>query len=246
MSINRKPVPRGLWLKILRESDFMCVYCGGDANEVDHIIPYVYSQNNKEENLIAACGTCNRLASDKVFESLIEKIGFVQKRRADKNLPPPTITSFYIPPLPESPKQLSPTKRKPKKERSDLPVPVKFNNIKAIRVYLKHISEKNSFEKIGLAYGVNKAIPWKILKKNYEPQTYAVRLAFGLPVRVLVQTVNGYIEPGSISLGSKKCSKCGQPFISNSGKRKLCYRCLKPRDRKAEAIKRLEAQSEKR
>ena len=110
MSNQRKPVSKVIWLKVLRESSFMCIYCGGDATEVDHIIPYSYSQNNDEKNLVPACSTCNGLASNKIFDSLIEKIGFVQKRRKDKKLPPPEIANFYSPlsiedqkvPLPQS------------------------------------------------------------------------------------------------------------------------------------------------
>ena len=252
----RKSVPKGTWLKVLRESNFMCIYCGGDATEVDHIIPYSYSQNNNEENLVPACSTCNGLASNKIFDSLIEKIGFVQKRRKDKRLPTPEIVPHYLelsklkrqPPPPEikykpEPIYETPPKRT-KAKKKPIPTPLKFNNIKAIKIYLKQLSEDYSYENIGKAYGINKAIPWKIINKTYEPKTYGIRIALGLPVRVLVQTVNGYIEPGSISLGSKDCSQCGQPFISNAGKRKLCYRCLKPRDRKAEALKRKEAQNE--
>lgn len=121
--------------------------------------------------------------------------------------------------------------------KQKLPEAFKFIEIEDLKDYLEEIKPYFTYDKIAQAYGVNKGIVWKILKGNYEPTTYEIRIAFGLPVRVLVQTVNGYIEPGSISLGSKLC-ECGQPFISNAGKRKLCYRCLKPRDRKAETQRR--------
>ena len=121
-----------------------------------------------------------------------------------------------------------------------LPLPEKFTKIEDLKTYLLGIRTFFSYRLIGEAYGVNKGIVWKIVNSDYEPQTYEIRAAFGLPVRVMVQAVNGFIEPGSISLGSKVCSKCERPFISNTGKRKLCYRCLKPRDRKAEAQKRME------
>lgn len=117
---------------------------------------------------------------------------------------------------------------------------IKFETIEDLKDYFEEIKPYYSYAEIGKAYGVNKGIVWKIMKKEYEPDTYEIRVAFGLPVRVLVQTVNGYIEPGSISLGSKSCDRCGQPFISNAGKRQQCFLCVKPRDRKAELQKRSE------
>jgi hypothetical protein len=60
----------------------MCLYCGDPANEVDHIIPHSYSLDNREENLVASCTICNRIASDKVFDGFIAKQTHIREERA--------------------------------------------------------------------------------------------------------------------------------------------------------------------
>ena len=132
-------------------------------------------------------------------------------------------------------------------ENEKPPEAMKFTSIDDLRDYLIEIKPYFSYEKIATAYGVNKGIVWKILNTDYEPYTYEIRVAFGLPVRVMVQTVNGYIEPGSISLGSKRCpnKKCNQQsYIPNAGKREQCFTCQPPRDRKAEILKQKEARND--
>ena len=53
----------GLWRKrraiILKMHDFMCVYCGDEANSVDHVIPVEKGGMDNIENLVAACLLCN-------------------------------------------------------------------------------------------------------------------------------------------------------------------------------------------
>jgi 5-methylcytosine-specific restriction endonuclease McrA len=36
--------------RIFSRDGYVCMYCEGLANVIDHIIPYVYSQNNEDEN----------------------------------------------------------------------------------------------------------------------------------------------------------------------------------------------------
>lgn len=68
-------------IKILRQANLICIYCGDPANEVDHIFPYSYSLNDREENLVASCSICNRIAGDKVFDGLIEKQTYILEER---------------------------------------------------------------------------------------------------------------------------------------------------------------------
>ena len=44
---------------ILKMHDYCCVYCGNEANTVDHIIPITKGGTDHPENLVAACGKCN-------------------------------------------------------------------------------------------------------------------------------------------------------------------------------------------
>jgi 5-methylcytosine-specific restriction endonuclease McrA len=44
---------------ILKMHDSCCVYCGDEANSVDHVIPVEKGGMDNIENLVAACLTCN-------------------------------------------------------------------------------------------------------------------------------------------------------------------------------------------
>jgi 5-methylcytosine-specific restriction endonuclease McrA len=44
---------------ILKMHDYCCVYCGDDANTVDHVIPITKGGTDDPLNLVAACARCN-------------------------------------------------------------------------------------------------------------------------------------------------------------------------------------------
>ena len=44
---------------ILKMHDYCCVYCGDDANTVDHVIPTSRGGTDDPMNLVAACNSCN-------------------------------------------------------------------------------------------------------------------------------------------------------------------------------------------
>ncbi len=67
--------------KILERDAFMCAYCDGEADCVDHIIPYSYCQDNNQDNLVACCMDCNLIASDHIFESLQAKREYIRHKR---------------------------------------------------------------------------------------------------------------------------------------------------------------------
>lgn len=67
--------------KILLKYDYVCMYCFGKAEQVDHIIPWAYLHNDSEDNLVASCWLCNIVAGSNVFESFNEKKEFIQKWR---------------------------------------------------------------------------------------------------------------------------------------------------------------------
>jgi 5-methylcytosine-specific restriction endonuclease McrA len=50
---------------ILKMHDYCCVYCGDEANTVDHIIPINKGGTDDPLNLVAACGRCNYAFGDK-------------------------------------------------------------------------------------------------------------------------------------------------------------------------------------
>lgn len=54
----------------------------------DHYVPFAYSQNNKDENFVLACGICNGIKSSKLFKTLEDAKEYVTKRRQDKGFKP--------------------------------------------------------------------------------------------------------------------------------------------------------------
>lgn len=81
VKIMRVPIKESVREYILERDAFMCAYCDGEADCVDHIIPYAYCQSHDVDNLVAACMDCNLIASDKIFESLSKKREYIRHKR---------------------------------------------------------------------------------------------------------------------------------------------------------------------
>jgi hypothetical protein len=61
---GREPIPPRLRFLVLQRDNFRCTYCGRAARDgavlhVDHVIPVAAGGLTTEENLVAACDTCN-------------------------------------------------------------------------------------------------------------------------------------------------------------------------------------------
>lgn len=59
------PVPVSVYVAIMKSG--ACVYCGGVATSVDHIIPLARGGHEAEYNLVPACGTCNSSKGDRLL-----------------------------------------------------------------------------------------------------------------------------------------------------------------------------------
>lgn len=95
---GRKLPSRSAQLKILAGQGDRCFYCEMSLGSVkfrhglpvvlklnwDHSLPYAYSQNNNNENFVAACHVCNGIKSDKVFQTLDEARIYLQDKRKSK------------------------------------------------------------------------------------------------------------------------------------------------------------------
>lgn len=80
------------------EQEFRCFYCDLAFGEIvhkrkrnmilrvewDHQVPYAYSQNNKDDNFVAACQICNRIKKDFCFDTIEEAKSYVSEKRAEK------------------------------------------------------------------------------------------------------------------------------------------------------------------
>lgn len=50
----------------------------------DHLVPFKYSQDNRDINFVCACQLCNAIKYDMIFQTIEEARLYVNKRRAQK------------------------------------------------------------------------------------------------------------------------------------------------------------------
>ena len=67
--------------RVNRTFGYICVYCGGYGDTVDHVVPWSYIQDQSVSNLVRACSSCNSMASNLVFGSFTEKRNYIRERR---------------------------------------------------------------------------------------------------------------------------------------------------------------------
>jgi len=53
------------------------------ATTLDHVMPMSWDNDDSLENLVPACGLCNGIASNKIFESVEHKRQYILSRRAN-------------------------------------------------------------------------------------------------------------------------------------------------------------------
>ena len=87
MRTRRNISYRKHWKSLIERFGTLCFYCREEPSCcIDHVVPYSYSECNEIDNLVPCCTLCNVLASDKVFDSLEEKTGYIlSKRKGYKN-----------------------------------------------------------------------------------------------------------------------------------------------------------------
>lgn len=67
------PRTKGLYKKrrllVLARDQYTCFYCGGEANQVDHVVPMAKDDSVANavdmDNMVAACADCNRRKSSR-------------------------------------------------------------------------------------------------------------------------------------------------------------------------------------
>lgn len=67
-------------LAVLDRDSHICVYCGNDATQVDHILARANGGTDDMSNLVASCQPCNIRKSDKHAP----RIPYVNKQWLDK------------------------------------------------------------------------------------------------------------------------------------------------------------------
>jgi 5-methylcytosine-specific restriction endonuclease McrA len=53
--------------RVLRSGQFICVYCGQEADTVDHVIPRRLGGNDSDDNLVPSCKRCNLAKGGRFF-----------------------------------------------------------------------------------------------------------------------------------------------------------------------------------
>jgi CRISPR/Cas system Type II protein with McrA/HNH and RuvC-like nuclease domain len=84
--MKRQYVHREKRERILEKYDYICVYCLDEATCVDHIVPWSYSRNNSDDNLIAACNWCNQKLYNKVFSPTSISMALDKKQKYIREL----------------------------------------------------------------------------------------------------------------------------------------------------------------
>ena len=62
-------------LIVLARDNYTCFYCGGEANQVDHVVPIAKDASLASaidmDNLVAACADCNKRKSSRSMRSFL-------------------------------------------------------------------------------------------------------------------------------------------------------------------------------
>lgn len=69
---------------ILERDSYVCVYCLGEADCVDHVIPFCWSQCDSPDNLVSCCNECNQIAGSLIFDDFDLKSEYIRTIRNGK------------------------------------------------------------------------------------------------------------------------------------------------------------------
>ena len=72
---------------IFNRSNNQCVYCGSEAEEIDHVIPRANGGTNSTYNLVASCRSCNEKKSNLTREEFGKLVGKDFSKLKPKKLP---------------------------------------------------------------------------------------------------------------------------------------------------------------
>lgn len=72
--INSRRYREVIRARVLQRDAYICHYCGGNADHVDHIIARKHGGSNDMENLVAACASCNHRKGAKPVEVFLTQL----------------------------------------------------------------------------------------------------------------------------------------------------------------------------
>lgn len=103
MNENKRKGSTRAWRKlrqeILERDEYTCIYCGGRANQVDHISSLQSGGGDERSNLASACQSCNLRKSTKSVERFVQELRKKQINKAflDGARTPPTPSLSFSP-----------------------------------------------------------------------------------------------------------------------------------------------------
>ena len=206
--MSRRKLPNALKLEVLEEKGNICVYCGGEAAALDHVLPYSRDPLHMKGNLVPSCNLCNSLASDKVFPSFDAKRRHILMRRLERADGLPPRRNFNL------------------LRRSGTPIPrpcalvflaetgaAVDPRLLALRAELRRKLALSTYRSVAAEYGVNPGTVWKIVNRNYDPPHPASRLALGLSEAMPWLAVRGAdgvsVAHHPVVLRSERACACG-------------------------------------
>ena len=180
-----RQIPKAIREAILAKLGNACVYCGGVASALDHIVPYEADPIHLESNLVPSCVLCNSIAHDHVFGSLGEKRRYILARRMERA---DVLESRGIRLLPRKRKTYRPPKAKPRKRVEVVEVVVpsgnEFSPGHARQALLElHQNTGMSWRQIaalGQFEGIGHSTLWRFAKLGILPRKRRDRVLLGI------------------------------------------------------------------
>lgn len=89
-SSKRGRLPKKERERILKQQDYLCIYCGLDLHKVqvhfDHFIPFSFDYSSPDpEGMVASCADCNLLKSNKMYNSTEEVWDDIKEKRQTRS-----------------------------------------------------------------------------------------------------------------------------------------------------------------
>jgi hypothetical protein len=70
------------WDELVERYGNVCFYCKKEiSTTIDHVVPYSWDGDNSIDNLVPSCALCNSLASNKMFDTVVQKRAYILKQR---------------------------------------------------------------------------------------------------------------------------------------------------------------------
>ncbi|GIP22028.1 hypothetical protein J22TS3_23030 [Paenibacillus sp. J22TS3] len=74
-TIRRLYTSKGFRRYILNRDRYICYFCGGPGDTIDHLLPRAKGGHTTPDNCVCACNLCNQMKADKDAEEFMKRTG---------------------------------------------------------------------------------------------------------------------------------------------------------------------------